>query len=137
MPVHYGVAIIPDAHKNAINVAIALWQNEDPSGSVNVSQPLNASGSPEDPVTHWVGGRPYQPAELPIIQNFATNLPSASWPVTGVDGAVSEQDAIDAATAMYLLVGTAETYTSPMAQQTLASALATLGLQRVIFDEEE
>ncbi len=137
MSAHYGVAIIPNAHKNAINVAIALWQGENPAQSVNVSQPLNATGSPNDPVTHWVGGRPYQAAELPTIQSFATHLPSATWPVTGVSGAVSEQDAIDAATALYLLVGTAEVYSSPMAQQTLASALATLGLQSVVYDEEE
>jgi hypothetical protein len=134
MAAHYGIAVIPDAHKNAINVVIALWQGEDPTESENISRPLNASSSADDPVTHWVGGRPYQEEELPIIQNLAANLPAASWPVQGVSGPVSEEDATAAATALYLMIGTAETYTSQLAQQTLASALGALDLRQV---EEE
>lgn len=136
MPVHYGIAVIPDAHKNAINVILALWQGENPAASANISQPLNASSSPYDPVTHWVGGRLYSDAELLVIQNLPENIPAASWPVTGIDGSVTEQQAIDAATALYLLVGTAETYSSTLAQQTLASALGALGLKRLVYDEE-
>lgn len=133
---HYGVVIVPDAHQNAANVVFALWQVEDTTASRNVSQPLNATSSPNDPVTHWAGGRPFLPEELLVLQDFPANIPSASWPVQGVDGPVTEQQAIDAATALIITVRTAETYTSLVAVATLAAALGSLGLKRVNYDEE-
>lgn len=135
MQAHYGIAVIPDAHKNAINVVLALWFGDDPALAKNISQPLNASSLATDPVTHWLGGRPYDDAQLAVLQNLPANLPAAEWPVMGVDGSVSEQDAIDAATALFVMVGTAEEYTAGLAQQTLASALGALGLQRVVEEE--
>lgn len=134
MPAHYGIAMIPDAHKNALNVAYALWMDEDPTQSENLSQPANASGSPEDPVERWFGGRLYSEGELAVIQHFASHIPAADWPVMGVSGLVTEQQAIDAATALYLMVGTADTYTTPLAAQTLESALGALGMKRVVED---
>jgi len=136
MPVHYGITVVPDAHKNALNVVFALWQSENPAASANISQPLNASSLPADPITHWIGGQYYTDDRLAILQDFAANLPAATWPVMGIDGAVTQQQAIDAAAAAYVLVGTAETYSSALAQQTLASALGALGLKRINYDEE-
>lgn len=132
MPAHYGVAVIADAYKNAINVVLALWQSENPALSENIGQPLNASGDWHDPITHWVGGRQYQAAELEVFQDLAANLPTAPWPVMGVGGPVSEAEAIAAATALYLLVGTAESYSTPLAQQTLTSALGARGLKLAV-----
>lgn len=136
MPVHYGITVTTDAHKNALNVVFALWQNENPTASANVSQPLNASSSPNDPVTHWIGGGYYTDERLATLQDLAANIPAASWPVMGIDGPVTQQEAIDAATAAYVLVGTAETYSSALAQQTLASALGALNLKRVNYEED-
>jgi hypothetical protein len=132
---HYGVCIIPDAHKNAINVVFALRQDENPAESENIGQPLNASGSSEDPVTYWCGGQLYQTADLPLIQNLAANMPvpSSGWPVAGMSGSVTEQEALDAAAALQVTMRTAElpNFTSQLAQETLAAALIALGLQRV------
>jgi len=130
MPAHYGIAIVAAAHKNALNVLLALWQGEDPTLSENLGQPLNASGLPNDPPTHWMGGRPYSAAELEIIQNLPANLPAASWPVQGVGGPVAEAEVIVAAAALSLMIGTAESYGAALVQQTLASALGALGLKR-------
>lgn len=134
MTSHYGVAVIPDAHKNAVNVILALIADppENPALSENVSQPLNATGSPNDPVTHWMGGRPYSAAQLEVYQALPDNIPAASWPVTGVTGAASEADAVAAAAAMTLHVTTQETYTTQQAQQTLAAVLTAMGLKRVV-----
>lgn len=130
MPAHYGIAIVADEHKNALNVVLALWQGEDPTLSENLGQPLNASGLANDPPTHWMGGRPYGAAELEIIQNLPANLPAVSWPVQGVGGAVDEAAAIAAAAALSLMVGTADSYGAALVQQTLASALGAQGLKR-------
>lgn len=132
MAAHYGIAIIPDAHKNALNAVYAVWQNEDPTLSENLSQPLNATGDINDPVTHWMGGRLYNDADLAVIQALATHMPTVSWPVVGVSGNVSEAQANAAAAALYTMVGTATTYSTPLAQQTLEAALGALGLRRVV-----
>jgi hypothetical protein len=133
MSQHYGVHVIPIEHKNAINVVVALWFGDDPASAEELGQPLNASGSSGDPITHVMGGWPYidNEAGLAQMQNLANNLPAATWPVQGIEGSVTEAEAVAAATALYLMVGTAETYTSPLAAQTLASALGALGLKRV------
>lgn len=130
MAQHYGIAISDDANKNAVNVVLALWFGDDPASAENVSVPLNVSGDPGDPVTSWMGGRLYTDGELAILQDLANNMPvpSGGWPVTGVGGAVSEVEAIAGATALYRLVGTAETYTTQLAAQTREAALGALGL---------
>lgn len=133
MSAHYGVSVIPTEHKNAINVAVALWQGENPALSENLSQPANATGSPDDPVTHWFGGRPYSDAELAVIQAFADNLPSANWPVQGVSGPVSLVEAQAAAAAMVINVTTQDEYTTQQAQVTFAAVMTALGLKRVEF----
>lgn len=135
MPSHYGVAVIPDAHKDAINVIIALMQSENPALSENVSQPANASGDLNDPATHWFGGRPYTPEMLAIYQDLANNIPDAAWPVASVNGSVTLQQAQDAAAALVLHVTTQETYSSQQAQQTLDAVLGSLSIQRAEEDE--
>jgi hypothetical protein len=132
---NYVITVVPEAHKNAANVVFALRQGENPALSENIGQPLNTSGSPEDLVTHWMGGRPYDDEELAIVQDLASNMPSASWPISGVSGSVTEQNALDAVAALYFEVGVGEAINSTLIQATLAKALSTLGLQRV-RDEE-
>ena len=134
MASHYGVAVIPDAQKNAVNIILALIADppENPALSENVSQPLSASGSPNDPVTHWMGGRPYTAEQLVVYQALPANLPDAAWPVMGVSGPVTEADALAAASAMVLHVTTQETYTTQQAQQTLDAVLSAMSLKRVL-----
>lgn len=133
MPAHYGVALVPDAHKNALNVVVALIQNEDTTQSENVSQPANASSGENDLFTHWYGGRQYSDADLVVFQALGSNIPSASWPVTGVSGSVSLAQAQAAAAAMVLTVTTQASFTSQQAQNTLTAALTAQGLQRIEF----
>lgn len=135
MASHYGIALIPSAYKNAINVAYALWKGEDPTISENLSQPANVSGDINDPATYWFGGRLYSDAELPIIQGFAANIPSAFWPVQGVSGLASLADAQAAATAMIITITTRDTYNTTQAQETLAAALGALGLKRAMSND--
>lgn len=135
MSAHYGVHLIDDAHKNALNVVIALIQSEDTTQSENASQPANASSSPNDPFTYWYGGRLYSDAELVVFQDLPNHMPSASWPVTGVDGSVSQVQALAAAAALILTVTTKDTYTTPQAQETLTAALTAQGLKRINWEE--
>lgn len=135
MTAHYGVAVVPTAHKNALNAIYAVWKNEDPTSSENLSQPSNQNGSTTDPITHWFGGRLYSDADLVVIQSFAANLPAASWPIMGVSGSVTQAQALAAAAAMIVHVTTQEVYTSQQAQATLSAVMQALGLQRVWFDE--
>jgi hypothetical protein len=132
MSSHYGVAVCPDANKNALNVVLALLAGEDPTQSENVSQPLNPTGLITDPVTHWMGGRPYTLEQLAIYQDIPNNMPAASWPVTGVSGAVTLADAQAAAAAMILHVTTQDAFTTQQAQDTLNAVMLTLGVQRVV-----
>jgi hypothetical protein len=136
MPAHYGVALIPDAHKNAMNVVYALWKNENPAASENLSQPANVSGDINDPATYWFGGRLYSDADLVVIQDMPNNMPSASWPVAGVSGNVSLVQAQAAAAALIVNVTTQDTYTTPQAAATLAAALGGLGLKKAEDPEE-
>lgn len=129
MTSHYGISIIPDAQKNAMNVVLALRANEDPTQSENISQPASATGS--DPATHWFGGRQYSDAELLVLQDPGNHIPDADWPVAGVSGDVSLADAQAACAALYTMVHSAESFTTGLAAQTLSSALGALGLQRV------
>lgn len=133
MASHYGVHIIDDAHKNAMNVVYALWKGEDPTQSENFSQPVNASGLQSDAVTYWLGGRQYSDADLAIIQAMVTNIPTAIWPVQGVSGPVTLLQATAAATALVVNVTTQDTYTTAQAQTTLAAVLTALGMKRVVF----
>lgn len=135
MTSHYGVHLIPNAHKNAMNVVYALWQGEDAAASENFSQPANADGLPSTPVAYWLGGKPYSDAELLVIQNMTNNIPSASWPVQGVSGSVTLAQAQAAAAAMIVSVTTQESYSTQQAQATLASVLTSLGMKRVNYDE--
>ena len=134
MTAHYGVALIDDANKNAMNVVYALWKGEDPTLSENLSQAANATGNENDPVTHWFGGREYTLADLAIIQNLPANMPSASWPVTGVSGSVSLSAAQDAATALKMTVTSQDAFTTQQAQETLAAALTAKNLNRVTYE---
>jgi hypothetical protein len=133
MPAHYGIALIPTANKNAMNVVYALWKGEDPTQSENLSQPANVTGNENDPFTFWYGGRQYDDADLAVIQNLASNMPTASWPVTGVSGSVQLADALAAVAALVVQMTTQDTYTTEQAQTTLSALLTAKGLQRVNF----
>ena len=134
MPAHYGIALIPDAHKNALNAVLALYYNGDPATVDGVTQPANATGYQNDAFTHWYGGKTYGDTELSFFQNLADHIPAASWPIAGASGSVSLADAQAAAAAMILTVTTQASFTTEQAQQTLAAALGAQSLQKINWD---
>lgn len=128
---HYAVMLTTAAKQNAVNVVIALLFGDDPSAAVNLSRPaVPLSGSNEVDATYFYGGIPRSTEAVAILQNLPNNIPSTSWPVAGVSGPVSEAEALAAATDMFCFVGTAETYTTPLAAATLSAALQAKGLQK-------
>jgi len=129
MAAHYGIALIPHAHVNALNVVYALWKGEDPAESMNLSRMANASGDPNQAPTHWLGGSHYTEQDLPVIQNLAGSMPAAAWPVQAFEGPVSQLEAEAAAAELLVFMGTAPTYSSALAQQTLATAMGALDLK--------
>ncbi len=134
MTARYGVMLVPDAHKNALNVVLALHYAGDPATVDGVTQPANATGNRTDAFTHWYGGRTYNDTELGIFQNLASSIPAASWPMTGAGGDVALADAQAAAAAMIMTVTTQEDFTTEQAQQTLAAALDAQGLKTINWD---
>jgi hypothetical protein len=128
MPASYGVTLIPDEHKRAINVVLALVASEDPRASENCSQPANASGRAADAVTHWYGGRPYADEALGMYASLKDNISGLGWPNTGV----TQAQATAACLAMSFTLSTDAKYTTMQAQRTVTSALAARGLQRVV-----
>lgn len=130
---HYGIALVPDAHKNALNAVLALIASppEDPTQSENVSQASNASGLSTDPFTYWYGGRQYSDADLAVMQDIGNHLPSPGWPINGVSGSVSLVQAQAAAAALILTVTTQASFTSQQAADTLGAALGARGLKEI------
>lgn len=123
----YGVILVPDANKRAANVVLALMASEDPAVSENCSQPANATGSPDAPVTHWFGGRPYTLELAEAYKNISASALGVKWPVAGVSAA----DAKAACAAMRFTVTTEDAYTTQQAQRTLVAALDAQKLMRV------
>lgn len=133
MPAHYGVMLVPDTHKNALNVVLALVVDppENAAQSENCSQPANATGGPDDDFTHWYGGRQYTAEQLAIYQDLANNVPAAEWPITGVSGIVTAEAAGLACAAAIMTVTTQDDFTTEQAQATLTAALTAQGLLRI------
>lgn len=93
----YAILAIPVGHANAINRVFNLI-NQD-SGD-NLAQPLGANG--QEPATYKYGGWNVTPEQVTLYQTLADNLPTpeGGWPYNDV----TEQDAIDAASALEILV---------------------------------
>lgn len=124
MSAHYCPHPSP-VHKNA-------WKRENPASSENLSQPANASGSPNDssPIGLTASSIATQNSWSSKIP--PANMPAAAWPVQGVSGPVSLAEAQAAAAALILTVKTRDSYTTQQAQDTLAAAL---GLRRINFGD--
>jgi hypothetical protein len=128
---HYAVIFTTAANQNAINVVLALLFGDNPSQAVELSRPAVPSDGPNTAeATYFYGGLPRTTEQVAVLQDLPNNIPAASWPVTGVDGPVTEAEAAAAAAAMFLFVGTAETYETTLAASTLAAALEAKSLQK-------
>jgi len=136
MSAHYGVELIPDAHKDAINVVFGLVLGFNPSTMECFGQPCNATGSQNDTFTHWYGGQEYSTAEISKLQSLEANIPGGvTWPVQGANGPITLVQAQAGIAAMILTVTTRDTYTSQQAQDTLNAALTAQSLKRINWDE--
>lgn len=136
MPAHYGVEIIPDAHKNAINVLFGLVLGFNPTTMECFGQPTNTTGNQNDPFTHWYGGQEYSITDVAKLQQIIASIPGGvTWPVQGATASVSLAQAQAAAAALVLVVTTRDTYTSQQATDTLNAALDSQGLKRINWDE--
>jgi hypothetical protein len=137
MAAHYGLLLVPDRHRNAFNVVMALHYNADPTTVNAVTQPANTTGQPDpnDQYPFWYGGRTYTDSELSFFQDLGNNIPSVGWPIQGNGGSVTLADAQAAAAATALTVTTQASFTTGQAQQTLAAALGVQGLQKINWDD--
>jgi hypothetical protein len=122
----YTVYIIPVANREAINVAYALVNGDDPLNSNAFSVPANTTGNWDDPHTHYYGGMPSTEAWETQVSNLATAMPGDAWPY----GDVTKAEAQTAATVMHLTITVTQDGSEPSPQETLANALAAQGLKK-------
>jgi hypothetical protein len=131
----YIVHLIPDAQKESYNRLVAIREGENPLTSINVSQPANASGSPEDPFTHWYGGRWVPDADyLDFYQNVAARIGAWEFPVVADGEAIlGDAEAAAAAAAVTISVTTSDE-AAQLPQQTLGAVLTAMGLKTIAFE---
>lgn len=137
----YAVYVVPDAHRQSANRLFAMVLGDDILGSNNLGQPACGASEPvptyEDEATHWLGGRPVDAEWLATFQNLSTDLPSpdGGWPlVVGGNTVLTEQEAQDAAGALYINVNTGEDAAS-LPQQNLNTVCAALSIRRCDVEE--
>ena len=124
----YSIVVIPAAYKDAINVALAIVNGDDPTVSQSCSVPANATGAWEDPESHYYGGMPTTEAWETLVSNLSTSMVAGAWPINGI----SEADAMAAAEHLHLQITVTQDGAPPSPQATLANALTALGLQKII-----
>lgn len=122
----YTVHVIPDAHRAAANVVMAVVNGDDITSEA-FSVPANATGNMMDPFTHYYGGMHSTEAWESVVSNLAENMvtPAGGWPANGI----SEAQAIAAAQAMALEIKITQDGTQPDQMEALTSVLTSLGLQ--------
>lgn len=132
----YGITVIADAHKNALNRVCNLLFSD--TGD-NLSQPLSANAA--FPASHWFGGGPITAEQAALFASLqaeastsgtigaAVPAPPEGWPYMGVE----EADAVAAIAALYMNVVTGED-AEALPAQNRATVFAALGLQRVIIE---
>lgn len=136
MASYYVVELIPDAHKNAINVVFGLVLGFNPSTMECFPVPANAAGDKNAAFTHWYGGQIYSTENVAKLQSLVDSIPvNTSWPIVGAQGSVSLADAQAAAAAMVYTVTATASFTTEQAQETLAATLGAHNLQKINWDE--
>lgn len=128
----YCVYVIPAQHKPAGDLIMALVNGDDPAESFSFGRGANADGSynseefPYETATHFFGGMPITEAWESEVAGLAENLPTPSggYPWNGI----TEQNALDAAQAIYLQISITQDGVPPSGPLTLANAMSNLGL---------
>lgn len=125
----YTVFVIPAAYKDAINVALAIVNGDDPTVSQSCKVGANPSGSWEDPETHYYGGMYTSEAWEVLVSNLSASMVAAAWPVNGV----TEAQAMAAAAQLRLQTTVRQDGVNPDPLGTLENALANYSppLQRI------
>lgn len=130
MAIHYSVYIVPADHSVAANRLFNLMLGGDGDNFGNAD---NATGSPNDSVTHWDCAIYQSLEELQAFQGLWTAIPdpAGGWPFMGITLA----DAQAAVAAMVMTTRSAAT-SGNLGAECLAAALSASGLQRVVYPVE-
>lgn len=140
---HYGISAVPGAYVVPLNRYIAVYENEDPVESHNLSVPCNATGSINDDVTHYIGGQYYSDEKLARYQakfreNGALRPPPSGWPLVVSGEPMTEAEAEEAVDQMVLVVATADESLIPSIQALALNAVAgALGIVRIEEEQPE
>lgn len=127
----YCVFMIPATHQPAANLVMALVNGDNPTQSIPFRVRANPTGDYQDPVTHYYGGMSVTGEWLDQVSNLTSSMVALPEGMTWADYGITEQEAVDAASAMHLQVTITQDGSEPSPQVTLANALAALGLQMV------